>query len=154
MDGEKIVAVCKDPLLPTADTTINASGKFILPGCIDSHVHFGLYHPYEQELRSMTNGAICSGTTTMGQMLIDRPMIESYLESLSKYKNPISRLSRTDVIFFPVLGTDQHLREVDQLVTQGICNFKMFHGPGLYGSAGPLPARPGEALIKKKLIAC
>ena len=37
--GEKIVAVGPEHLLPEAARYIDAEGKFVLPGLIDSHVH-------------------------------------------------------------------------------------------------------------------
>ena len=39
IQGEKIVAVAPEHLLPPADRVIDAEGKFVLPGLIDAHVH-------------------------------------------------------------------------------------------------------------------
>ena len=44
--GEKIVAIGPDDLLPPADRYIDASGKFVLPGAIDCHVHLGGHDDY------------------------------------------------------------------------------------------------------------
>ena len=37
--GEKIAVVGPENLMPKADRYIDAEGKFVLPGLIDSHVH-------------------------------------------------------------------------------------------------------------------
>ena len=39
--GDKIVAIGPDSLLPKADRVIDASGKLVLPGLIDCHLHIG-----------------------------------------------------------------------------------------------------------------
>jgi len=40
ISGEKIVALGPEHLLPPADNYIDAEGKLVLPGLIDSHVGF------------------------------------------------------------------------------------------------------------------
>ena len=42
-DG-KIVAICSEPNLPKSDKIIDAEGKYVLPGVIDPHTHYG--HTY------------------------------------------------------------------------------------------------------------
>ena len=44
--GEKIVALGPEELLPQADRYIDAEGKFVLPGLIDSHVHMDGHDDY------------------------------------------------------------------------------------------------------------
>jgi imidazolonepropionase-like amidohydrolase len=39
--GDKIVAIGPDSVLPKADREIDASGKLVLPGLIDCHLHVG-----------------------------------------------------------------------------------------------------------------
>ena len=44
--GEKIAAVGPEQLLPKAERYIDAEGKFVLPGLIDSHVHLDGHDDY------------------------------------------------------------------------------------------------------------
>ena len=46
ISGEKIVAIGPENYLPPADRYIDASGKFVLPGLIDSHVHLDGHDDY------------------------------------------------------------------------------------------------------------
>ena len=39
--GDRIVAIGPDTMLPAADRVIDASGKYVLPGLIDCHLHVG-----------------------------------------------------------------------------------------------------------------
>ncbi|MCX7273648.1 MAG: dihydroorotase, partial [Burkholderiales bacterium] len=40
IDGERIVAVGHDDVMPAGREELRADGLFLLPGAIDSHVHF------------------------------------------------------------------------------------------------------------------
>jgi dihydroorotase-like cyclic amidohydrolase len=44
--GERIVAIGPDDLLPPAAHDIDATGKYVLPGAIDCHVHLGGHDDY------------------------------------------------------------------------------------------------------------
>ena len=46
IQGDKIVAVAPEHLLPPADRVIDAEGKFVLPGLIDAHVHLDGHDDY------------------------------------------------------------------------------------------------------------
>ena len=41
IQGEQIAAVGPQDLMPDAELTIDATGKYVLPGAIDCHAHFG-----------------------------------------------------------------------------------------------------------------
>ncbi|HEY7251609.1 MAG TPA: amidohydrolase, partial [Methylomirabilota bacterium] len=41
VSGGKIVALGAESMLPPAERTIDATGKYVLPGLIDCHVHLG-----------------------------------------------------------------------------------------------------------------
>lgn len=148
-DG-KIVTVTTDDDLPEARRTIDAEGKWVLPGLVDSHDHLGIYAPgsYEKQLEEETAGALAGGVTTIGQFLIDSPFIESYHDSLHKFMDPISSLSYTDVWLVPVIGSEHHLTEIPELVRQGMTNFKFFTHEclaySISGSEGDAPIAEGE----------
>jgi dihydroorotase len=38
--GDKIIAVGAPDAMPSTKETINGKGKYVIPGAIDSHVHF------------------------------------------------------------------------------------------------------------------
>jgi len=59
----------------SADTTLNAAGLHVLPGVIDSQVHFrepGLMH--KENLEAGTRGAVLGGVTTVFEMPNTRPL--------------------------------------------------------------------------------
>jgi len=65
VDGGIIVSVARTPNLPDADTVIDASGKFVLPGILDGHTHTSL--PPENS-RTGTMAAAKGGVTTILEM--------------------------------------------------------------------------------------
>ena len=52
-----------------ASKKINAQGKYVLPGVIDPHVHYGVYTPVEEAAKSESRSAAIGGVTTMMRML-------------------------------------------------------------------------------------
>ena len=49
--------------------SIDATGKYILPGLIDPHVHYGVYTPIDKAARTESKSAAIGGVTTMIRML-------------------------------------------------------------------------------------
>ena len=53
----------------SASRKINGQGKYVLPGVIDPHVHYGVYTPINEAARSESRSAAVGGITTMIRML-------------------------------------------------------------------------------------
>ena len=112
-DG-KIAAIGQN--LGEAKETIDAEGKFVMPGCIDPHVHMGIFLDYEGDVKSETAAAAAGGTTTIIQYLIGK---ESQEEVYNTMKAPISKLASCDVAFHGVLLFDSHLDEIEKMKAIG-----------------------------------
>ncbi|MCD8212895.1 MAG: amidohydrolase family protein, partial [Campylobacter sp.] len=62
VEGDKIVAVTKEDI--NADVVIDASGKLVMPGFIDMHVHFrDPGYEYKDDIISGSNAAVAGGVT-------------------------------------------------------------------------------------------
>src|SRR5918994_1532791 len=53
----------------SASRKIDARGKYVLPGAIDPHVHYGVYTPINEAARTESRSAAVGGVTTMIRML-------------------------------------------------------------------------------------
>lgn len=77
-DGERIRTVGKD-LLPEDDAeVIDASGKYVMPGFVDLHVHFrdpGL--TYKEDIETGAKAAARGGVTTVCAMPNTKPVVDS-----------------------------------------------------------------------------
>ncbi|WP_169999713.1 dihydroorotase [Campylobacter sp. RM9328] len=63
IEGDRIVKITSDEI--EADVKIDASGKFIMPGLIDMHVHFrDPGYEYKDDIISGSQAAVAGGVTT------------------------------------------------------------------------------------------
>ena len=69
IENGKIKALTKSTQSVQASRKINAEGKYVLPGIIDPHVHYGVYTPIEEAARTESRSAALGGVTTMMRML-------------------------------------------------------------------------------------
>lgn len=53
----------------SASIKIDARGRYVLPGAIDPHVHYGVYTPIDEAARTESRSAAVGGVTTMMRML-------------------------------------------------------------------------------------
>jgi dihydropyrimidinase len=67
-DG-KIKSLTKSANTISAAKKIDARGKYVLPGAIDPHVHYGVYTPINDAARTESRSAAVGGVTTMIRML-------------------------------------------------------------------------------------
>src|SRR5918911_1139175 len=67
-DG-KIKALTNSTGNISASRKIDARGRYILPGAIDPHVHYGVYTPIDKAARTESRSAAVGGVTTMIRML-------------------------------------------------------------------------------------
>ncbi len=122
--GEKIAAIGPPELLPPADTYIDASGMFVLPGLIDSHVHLDGHDNYA--LGSLA--AAHAGLTTLvpfGTYNLEGD--ETLPQAINRTREEIQRTALTDFGFHYILqNRPSILRSLPQAMDMGVKSFKMF----------------------------
>jgi dihydroorotase len=106
---------------------IDATGKYLLPGCIDDQVHFrepGLTH--KADIRSESRAAIAGGITSFMEQPNTSPPATT-IELLEwKYKRA-SEVSLANYSFF--MGTtNNNLDEILKLDPRKVCGVKIFLG--------------------------
>src|SRR5919199_2987776 len=67
-DG-KIKSLASSVSNVAASRKVDAGGKYVLPGAIDPHVHYGVYTPINEAARTESRSAAVGGVTTMIRML-------------------------------------------------------------------------------------
>ena len=134
MSNGKIAAI-GDDLAEKADEVYDASGKFVLPGIFDPHVHIGNERSYEEEAETETRAAILGGVTTIGIFL--RSLEESYMLHLPGFKKAMDELSYVDSVFHPQVFTEEQIAEIPLYAKEyGIRSFKFYMSgiPGIVKS--------------------
>jgi dihydroorotase len=106
---------------------IDASGKFLLPGAIDDHVHFrepGL--TYKADIESESRAAVAGGVTSFMDMpnTVPQTITQKLLEQ--KFKRA-SKVSLSNYSFY-VGATNDNLEELLNTDSSKVCGIKVFMG--------------------------
>ncbi len=120
--GEQIHAV--EPDLPRleAGRVIDASGKYVMPGVIDVHVH----PVYEDNMRDLSFTAAHGGTTTLIHFAYAKPGMR-LLDTVKKYLEEGSQSSFLDFgIHGALFDPSSQVAEIPKVIDLGVASFKMF----------------------------
>ncbi len=128
IEDEKISAVGKNLNLK-ADEVVDASGKYVLPGGIDQHVHYSFDYKGERVRGFETsNAAIVGGTTTVIEFVNQEPG-KGIAETIEQFdEKEASRYAMVDYSFHGVVcdANDQVFAEIPTLPSKGISTIKLF----------------------------
>jgi dihydropyrimidinase len=140
IDGETIAALFAAGRGPENVHTIDATGKYVIPGAIDGHTHMQM--PFggteaSDTFDTGTRAAAIGGTTTIIDFAIQRTG-EVVQDGLAAWHAKTAGNCHIDYAFHMILGgvDDDSLKAMDQLVTdEGISSFKLFMAyPGVFYS--------------------
>ncbi len=141
VDGEQIAVIganLRDAGM-TADETIDAAGRWVIPGGIDVHTHMEL--PFggtfaKDTFETGTRAAAFGGTTTIVDFAV-QSRGKSLREGLDAWHAKAQGRAVVDYGFHMIMSdvNDQTLAEMDQLVREGVPDFKLFTAyPGVFYS--------------------
>ena len=143
VDGGVIVAVGAGPTMPAARETIDASGMLVLPGIIDSHVHFREPgYEYKEDWRSGTAAAACGGVTSVFEMPNTHPPTGT-VEELARKQNIAANSAHVDYGIYGLLD-ENNLDQLEPMAAAGAAGFKCFMG----NTFGNLPAPSDGAMLE------
>ena len=136
IDGERIVTVGQG-LDVTADRTIDATGKWVVPGGIDPHTHMEL--PFggtfaKDTFETGTRAAAFGGTTTIIDFAV-QPRGGTLHQGLDVWHEKAKGKACIDYAFHCIVSDmrDDLLPEMDELVDDGVTTFKLFTAyPGVF----------------------
>ncbi len=146
IDGETIAAIGAGLAGrgTMADETINASGKYVIPGAIDVHTHMEL--PFggtfaKDTFETGTRAAAFGGTTTIVDFAV-QSRGASLRDGLDAWHAKAEGNAVADYGFHMIMSdvNDDTLKEMDALVEEGVPDFKLFTAyPGvLYSDDGAI----------------
>jgi dihydropyrimidinase len=105
---------------------INANGKYILPGAIDPHIHYGVYTPINEAAQTESRSAAIGGITTVIRML----------RLSGSYRNIESQLRASkgnhyiDYSIHASILTSNQVKDIQYLKNVGINSFKIYMNLG------------------------
>jgi dihydropyrimidinase len=135
IDGERVAAIGLD-LTADAERTIDATGRYVMPGGVDPHTHFDL--PFggsfcSDDFGTGTRAAAFGGTTTCIDFALQGTG-EGLRQGLDLWHQKAQKAT-TDFGLHMIVKdvNDQVLREMDELVEEGVTSFKLFMAyPGVF----------------------
>jgi allantoinase len=126
-----------------ADEVIDASGLFLLPGAIDSHVHFRTPgYDYKENWETGSSAAAMGGTTTVFDMPNVNPPTGT-VEALAIKQEVAGRQALVDYGIYGLLDED-NIHLLEDLMDAGVSGFKCFMG----NTFGDLPAPSDGAILE------
>ncbi|HEV2006111.1 MAG TPA: dihydropyrimidinase [Candidatus Limnocylindrales bacterium] len=140
IDGERIVQIGASLADATqADETLDAAGRYVIPGGIDVHTHMEL--PFggtfaKDTFETGTRAAAFGGTTTIVDFAV-QSRGKSLREGLDAWHAKAEGNAVADYGFHMIMSdvNDATLAEMDQLVAEGVPDFKLFTAyPGVFYS--------------------
>jgi D-hydantoinase len=143
VDEGRVVSISKHPTQPQADKLIDAKGKYVLPGVIDPHTHYGDYYAlpwkgysWEDDFRTETQSAAIGGCTSLIDYLHTKPGYEtkSYFGYINDDIASAEKNSLLDFALHIVILSEKHTEDIpDYAKRAGITSFKFLLG---YKGAG------------------
>jgi dihydropyrimidinase len=135
IDDEKVAAIGTG-LAAQPDRTIEATGRYVMPGAVDVHTHMDL--PFggsfcSDDFGTGTRAAAFGGTTTIVDFAL-QDYGETLRAGLDRWHGK-ARSSYIDYGFHMIVRevNDQVLKEMDTLVGEGVTSFKLFMAyPGVF----------------------
>lgn len=128
----KIVGITKRGLNNDARQVLDADGRYVLPGAIDTHSHIGQM-PGQGQLRLQTQeenfeteslSALYGGVTTALNYIFSQESLEKVFPVYDKLAREHSYV---DIKFHGAIMNDVHLQNIDRYITKlGIRSFKIF----------------------------
>ena len=108
-----------------ARRTIDAGGRYVLPGLLDTHVHLGTAaQSFPEDCRSESRHAVTGGVTTLLPFVITRG---AYADVLPDMQRAVAAESLVDMLFHAIIIREAQIDEIPLMAHEmGVRSFKTF----------------------------
>lgn len=135
IDKGKIVAVAPEEYLPQANKSVDAKGKYVIPGFVDEHNHLHAQMMAKADtlegcFNKESKAAAYGGVTTLGQMSTCLP---PYEENITKEIEAWNKGAVVDTVFHHQTTVAKQIAEIPKLPALGVVTIGEiggYKGPG------------------------
>ena len=145
IEGGRIKALSNSAGSVSASRTVDARGRYVLPGAIDPHVHYGVYTPINEAARTESRSAAVGGVTTMIRML---RLYDSYRNVAKQLEGSRGSHYIDYSIHASILRPDQ-VKDIAYLREIGINSLKIYMNLGADLNRIYMDLEPGIPGIKE-----
>lgn len=126
IENGKVKALRKTIGNVSTDRVINAENKYILPGIIDPHVHYGVYTPIDNAAITESTSAVTGGVTTIMRMI----RLGGSYRRIVNHLNVSKDTHITDYAVHASILYPSQLKDMSFLKSIGINSFKIYMNLG------------------------
>jgi dihydroorotase-like cyclic amidohydrolase len=139
VDGGRIVGIDQVGDLARAARTIEADGRYVIPGLVDPHSHVGGKYALEQDFRTETPGAAAGGVTTVGLIhgsaratwdykeFVTEEDVTPWSEAYPVAREIGNKTSVVDYFYLPTINVWAQVEEIPRLAEEfGFCGYKFY----------------------------
>lgn len=127
VDKGKIQSICPPEYLPEGQRTIDATGKYVLPGLIDPHVHNRAPgYEYKEDAETCSAAAAAGGITTTLLMFNVKPIVRDQ-ETFQYFVDYTSQHSIVNFNVHSIL-VEGNFDQIPILAKAGVASFKVLLG--------------------------
>lgn len=131
-DGQ-VKLVTSETLDEEADEVVDASGKYVLPGLIDTHIHSRDPGPtYKEDFFYSTRAAAMGGITTVFEMPNTTPPVND-AANFDKQKGNLLKKAHVDFGLWGICLGNLNNSKIAELNEKGVIGFKFFWGYAVHG---------------------
>jgi dihydropyrimidinase len=123
-DGKvvRLLSQSEDP--PEATRTLDAAGRYVLPGAMDAHCHYGLMPPMRERMAPETGFAAIGGVTTLVRYF---RRTDSYLDTFPAHIEQNPTYHYQDFSAHLALFNHAQVAEIPRYISElGITSFKLY----------------------------
>jgi len=129
VDGEEIVGIVRPGEPGEAVETVDATGKAVLPGMLDTHCHTrdpGYTH--KEDFHTASRAAAVGGVTT----IVDMPNVEPPTTTVELFEAKRADAGTKSVVDFGHWAAGTDIDQIPLLAEAGVVGYKIFQVKGAY----------------------